>query len=771
MRLRVCCTSRRKENLRGQLKLRSKAWFQRIRQIPDPNDSEETRPRPSAAGHEKQRRTDSRDVQGRSRARTNLPSPGEDGSCQSLILAYLHQRDFASSTSEQPNDGKKDKRFCRRAMDGTSGHSVLGVFNQGIKCVTVSARASFSSVHRGRLFATRFNDRNATPLILGVLIPSALLIVFAVALLTYKRRRHIKRRTTDARPTDTLSIQDSAMETSRPILLSQFAEHYRIMSADSDFRFSEEFEELKMVGREQSNTFADLPCNRPKNRFTNILPYDHSRFKLQPVDDEEGSDYINANYVPLVKLSIGGLPTTDWCIHPLPAPASDVRALSSPWIGFCNRSTTGRTRSTFSVSSGACAKSGSGWSRRNSSTSAFTSAFWPFCKAKTTSRLPEKSITTRGSKMTKGLRSLGCERAIISPLMFLPSCIFDIFSRQIANAVIILLCGLVAGSLAGGPAHYQTLSGAAGLDGSVGSTHENTQKGYGGDSLSSYSTNVQAGHSYSSSSISRGTSGGLGAVQYAAAAPAIHTVSHAPAIQYAAAAPAIRYAAAAPSIQAIHTVAHAPAIQYAAAAPAIRYAAAPSIQYAAAAPSIQYAAAAPAIHTVAHAPAIRYAAAAPAIQYAAPSIQYTSAPAIHTVSHAPSIQYAAAPAVQYSAARTVQYASAPSISYAAPAISTISAAPAVSYARTISSAPAISYAAPAIRTISAAPAVSYAAPSLSYTRTISAAPAVSYAAPAIRTISAAPAVSYAAPSIHTVTSHAAPIVHSSFTSAGASYSW
>lgn len=63
-------------------------------------------------------------------------------------------------------------------------------------------------------------------------------------------------------------------------------------------RFSEEFEELKHVGRDQPCTFADLPCNRPKNRFTNILPYDHSRFKLQPVDDDEGSDYVNANYVP-----------------------------------------------------------------------------------------------------------------------------------------------------------------------------------------------------------------------------------------------------------------------------------------------------------------------------------------------------------------------------------------------------------------------------------------------------------------------------------------
>lgn len=87
---------------------------------------------------------------------------------------------------------------------------------------------------------------------------------------------------------------------SRPVKLKDFAEHYRKMSADSDFRFSEEFEELKRVGRDQLCTAADLPVNRPKNRFTNILPYDQSRFKLQPTDDDEGSDYINANYVTVI---------------------------------------------------------------------------------------------------------------------------------------------------------------------------------------------------------------------------------------------------------------------------------------------------------------------------------------------------------------------------------------------------------------------------------------------------------------------------------------
>ena len=72
-------------------------------------------------------------------------------------------------------------------------------------------------------------------------------------------------------------MPDSVIETSKPVKLKGFSQHYRIMSADSDFQFSMEYEELKNVGREKPCTAAELPVNQPKNRYKDILPYDHSR--------------------------------------------------------------------------------------------------------------------------------------------------------------------------------------------------------------------------------------------------------------------------------------------------------------------------------------------------------------------------------------------------------------------------------------------------------------------------------------------------------------
>ncbi|XP_075066960.1 receptor-type tyrosine-protein phosphatase O isoform X2 [Mixophyes fleayi] len=83
-----------------------------------------------------------------------------------------------------------------------------------------------------------------------------------------------------------------------PIQLDDFDSYIMDMTKDSDYKFSLQFEELKMIGLEIMHCAADLPANRCKNRYTNILPYDFSRVKLVSTEEEDGADYINANYIP-----------------------------------------------------------------------------------------------------------------------------------------------------------------------------------------------------------------------------------------------------------------------------------------------------------------------------------------------------------------------------------------------------------------------------------------------------------------------------------------
>ncbi|XP_028841953.1 receptor-type tyrosine-protein phosphatase beta isoform X2 [Denticeps clupeoides] len=85
---------------------------------------------------------------------------------------------------------------------------------------------------------------------------------------------------------------------SSPIRILHFESHLAKLRADSNYHLSEEFEDLKDVGRNQPLDTALLPENRGKNRYNNILPYDSTRVKLSYVDDDPCSDYINASYIP-----------------------------------------------------------------------------------------------------------------------------------------------------------------------------------------------------------------------------------------------------------------------------------------------------------------------------------------------------------------------------------------------------------------------------------------------------------------------------------------
>ncbi|XP_028255677.1 receptor-type tyrosine-protein phosphatase beta [Parambassis ranga] len=83
-----------------------------------------------------------------------------------------------------------------------------------------------------------------------------------------------------------------------PIKSCHFESHLSKLQADSNYLLSEEFEDLKDVGRNQTMDVARVPENRGKNRYNNILPYDSTRVKLSYLEDDPCSDYINASYIP-----------------------------------------------------------------------------------------------------------------------------------------------------------------------------------------------------------------------------------------------------------------------------------------------------------------------------------------------------------------------------------------------------------------------------------------------------------------------------------------
>ncbi|XP_073427183.1 receptor-type tyrosine-protein phosphatase H isoform X1 [Dendrobates tinctorius] len=79
---------------------------------------------------------------------------------------------------------------------------------------------------------------------------------------------------------------------------NNFKQHYEKNHANSDLGFAEEYQDLNLVGTNQPRKAAEIPDNRVKNRFTNVLPYDHSRVKLSVINGMSTSDYVNANYMP-----------------------------------------------------------------------------------------------------------------------------------------------------------------------------------------------------------------------------------------------------------------------------------------------------------------------------------------------------------------------------------------------------------------------------------------------------------------------------------------
>uniref|UniRef100_H2Y4Y0 protein-tyrosine-phosphatase n=1 Tax=Ciona savignyi TaxID=51511 RepID=H2Y4Y0_CIOSA len=81
--------------------------------------------------------------------------------------------------------------------------------------------------------------------------------------------------------------------------VDDFHVHVSQMKATGGYGFREEFASFP-DGPTAPWTVAEMPQNRVKNRYGNIMSYDHSRVVLEPLaghEEEYESDYINASYV------------------------------------------------------------------------------------------------------------------------------------------------------------------------------------------------------------------------------------------------------------------------------------------------------------------------------------------------------------------------------------------------------------------------------------------------------------------------------------------
>ncbi|XP_027871953.1 protein tyrosine phosphatase receptor type Db isoform X5 [Xiphophorus couchianus] len=88
----------------------------------------------------------------------------------------------------------------------------------------------------------------------------------------------------------------SSMASHPPVPISELADHIERLKANDNLKFSQEYESIdpsQQFTWENSN----LEVNKPKNRYANVIAYDHSRVILSSIDGVPGSDYINANYI------------------------------------------------------------------------------------------------------------------------------------------------------------------------------------------------------------------------------------------------------------------------------------------------------------------------------------------------------------------------------------------------------------------------------------------------------------------------------------------
>ncbi|XP_035993938.1 receptor-type tyrosine-protein phosphatase S isoform X6 [Fundulus heteroclitus] len=151
--------------------------------------------------------------------------------------------------------------------------------------------------------------------VVGPVLAVVFIICIVIAILLYKNKPDSKRKDSEPgtksllsnaemmahHPTDPvemrrINFQTPGMMSHPPIPISELAEHIELLKANDNLRLSQEYESID-PSQQFTWEHSNLEVNKPKNRYANVIAYDHTRVILAPIDSVLGSDYINANYI------------------------------------------------------------------------------------------------------------------------------------------------------------------------------------------------------------------------------------------------------------------------------------------------------------------------------------------------------------------------------------------------------------------------------------------------------------------------------------------